>query len=229
MPPRFQLSKIRATLPARAKGASASVSNRVRWIWYSQHHQHVNRTRTTDCTRRSRCPWFCGKMKSFCESTVYNSFKWSIFSASYISFLFIVNPFCHVLLVKPFFKCWMYAVNDRLGAPPLQYQHHAKLRHSSFFSPRFERVIHVVREPLQQISAFTSHLPQSYAFVRAHMLAANDTLILSRINEVRGKKNNILQYIIYHFLHSDIVAYGFFHHLLFILVLLLSVCCDRCN
>ena len=33
-----------------------------------------------------------------------------------------------------------------------------------FFFPRFQRVIHVVREPLSHISAFTSHSNKTYRF-----------------------------------------------------------------
>ena len=41
--------------------------------------------------------------------------------------------------------------------------------HSSFFHPRFERVVHVVRSPMRQISAFTSHTNKSYAFAYEHL------------------------------------------------------------
>lgn len=69
----------------------------------------------------------------------------------------------------------MYAVNDVVGGAP--YPHHARLDQSTFFSPRFHRVIHVMRNPLAQISALTAHLPDSYAHIRTHMLLKNDSWV----------------------------------------------------
>lgn len=64
-------------------------------------------------------------------------------------------------------QCWFYAANDVWTGEP--YPHRARLQRVSFLSPRFERVIHVVRCPLKQISSFTSHLDKTYQFVFNHL------------------------------------------------------------
>lgn len=43
------------------------------------------------------------------------------------------------------------------------------IQQSSYFSPRFERVVHVIRSPLDQISSFTAHTNKSYEFVLQQM------------------------------------------------------------
>lgn len=64
---------------------------------------------------------------------------------------------------------WFHAVNnDYESSSP--YPHHAALHNSNYFSPRFSKVIHVVRCPLKQISSFTTHLHESYSFVYDHMI-----------------------------------------------------------
>ena len=50
------------------------------------------------------------------------------------------------------------------------YPHHAKLSIRTYLTPRFAQVYHLVRCPMEQISAFTTHLNESYDFVRKHML-----------------------------------------------------------
>lgn len=56
---------------------------------------------------------------------------------------------------------WLYAVNDHL----INSSYPFGRVDGGFLSPRFSNVIHVMRDPLQQISAFTSHSNKSYEFV----------------------------------------------------------------
>jgi len=60
----------------------------------------------------------------------------------------------------------------------------------SYFYPRFERVVHVIRSPMDQISAFTVHSDKSYDFVLQQMkhLYAN-TSILAEFEEVQSSSN----------------------------------------
>ena len=71
--------------------------------------------------------------------------------------------------------CWFYAVNDVFSG--IEYPHHAKLQGSlaqhGFLNPRFQTIIHVIRNPLQHISSFTSHLTQSYQFIVSSMASDN--------------------------------------------------------
>ena len=61
--------------------------------------------------------------------------------------------------------CWMYAVNDVLAGT--QYPHHSQLspHESHLLSPRFRHIVHVVRPAMDQISTFTVHHKETYAFV----------------------------------------------------------------
>ena len=59
-------------------------------------------------------------------------------------------------------------MNDVLART--EYPHHSKLSTRTYLTPRFAQVYHLVRCPMQQISAFTTHLNASYDFVRKHML-----------------------------------------------------------
>ena len=92
---------------------------------------------------------------------------------------------------------WMYAVNDVFLKK--DFPHHAKelnsklmkyngLMKRSIFSPRFHKVIHVVRCPLLHISSFTSHLSDSYAFIQA--------LYESKATHVVSTKQNSAHFII---------------------------------
>ncbi len=63
-----------------------------------------------------------------------------------------------------FQKSWLYAANDFVlqkeypyGALPAD--------SSSFLRPRFGHIVHLVREPLAQISSFTAHSNKTYNFV----------------------------------------------------------------
>ena len=51
----------------------------------------------------------------------------------------------------------------------MQYPGRSRLLKRSILSPRFSRVYQLVRAPLPHISAFTSHLAESYSFVRRVM------------------------------------------------------------
>ena len=71
---------------------------------------------------------------------------------------------------------WMYAVND--AAIGTVYPHHAFLPSDSrgILSPRFSRVVHVTRTPLDHVSSFTAHLSASYSFVRLAALQLTTAL-----------------------------------------------------
>jgi hypothetical protein len=68
---------------------------------------------------------------------------------------------------------WFHAVNDNYGNTP--YPHYATLDNANYFSPRFTKVIHVIRCPVKQISSFTTHLHESYKFVYEHMMLMKTT------------------------------------------------------
>lgn len=68
---------------------------------------------------------------------------------------------------------WMYAVNDKVVGSP--YPFRAVLRDASVFSPRFRRVVHVVRCPWDQISSLTSHTKLTFDFIFSSMLSFNLT------------------------------------------------------
>lgn len=78
---------------------------------------------------------------------------------------------------------WMYAVNDIVIGQP--YPFRARLIDSSIDSPRFERVVHVVRCPMNQISSLTSHTKQTYDFIfrgmRKFNLSASDRDLVVRL------------------------------------------------
>jgi hypothetical protein len=65
-------------------------------------------------------------------------------------------------------QSWFYAANDVLVQS--EYPHRSKLRRKSFESPRFKNVLHLVRCPMHQISAFTAHTNASYEFARLIIL-----------------------------------------------------------
>lgn len=69
---------------------------------------------------------------------------------------------------------WFHAVNDNYGTTA--YPHHAALdNNANYFSPRFSKVIHIIRCPVKQISSFTTHLKASYLFVYEHMVLMKQT------------------------------------------------------
>lgn len=60
--------------------------------------------------------------------------------------------------------CWFYSINDVLWN--LQYPFgRLPPNQRSFLNPRFDHVVHVVRNPLDQISSFTAHTNKTYDFV----------------------------------------------------------------
>jgi hypothetical protein len=61
-------------------------------------------------------------------------------------------------------KGWLYAVNDAFLRT--KYPFHSRLETNSVLSPRFQRVYHIIRCPMSQISAVTSHLPETYRLFR---------------------------------------------------------------
>ena len=81
-------------------------------------------------------------------------------------------------------------MNDVLART--EYPHHSKLSVRTYLTPRFAQVFHLVRCPMQQISAFTSHLNASYDFVRKHMLQQikqhQPQLLYRRTHRDRGRK-----------------------------------------
>ena len=63
----------------------------------------------------------------------------------------------------------------------------------SYFSPRFERVVHVLRSPLDQISSFTAHTNKSYEFVYQQMKHFyNNTPVIKQFDKVIIWDNNYL-------------------------------------
>jgi hypothetical protein len=80
-------------------------------------------------------------------------------------------------------QSWFYAANDVLVQS--EYPHRSKLRRKSFESPRFKNVLHLVRCPMRQISAFTAHTNGSYDFVRL--------IILEQIRNPRNTPASIEQ------------------------------------
>ena len=80
-------------------------------------------------------------------------------------------------------QSWFYAVNDWITNST--YPWGGELDDMTYFSPRFERVLHVVRSPLQQISSFTAHTNKSYDFVYQQMkYMYNNTDVLAKFDEV---------------------------------------------
>ena len=71
--------------------------------------------------------------------------------------------------------CWMYAVNDIIA--DTQYPHHARLpaKGRSLFSPRFRHLVHVMRPTMDQISTFTVHHVETFAFVYHTIMILFDT------------------------------------------------------
>ena len=80
---------------------------------------------------------------------------------------------------------WFYGFNDVYVNS--SYPHHSELssnNHKSkylLFSPRFKRVVHIVRCPMNQISSFTTHLPESYNFAKQSIMSTADDGIDSNI------------------------------------------------
>lgn len=64
--------------------------------------------------------------------------------------------------------CWFYSVNDYLLDVTYPFGK-LKPNERSFLNPRFDHVIHVIRNPLDQISSFTAHTNKTYDFV-LHMM-----------------------------------------------------------
>eukprot|EP01040_Poterioochromonas_malhamensis_P002461 gene2461-2617_t len=58
---------------------------------------------------------------------------------------------------------WLYGVNDYLLNTSYPFGRLLE-RSRSFLSPRFSHVIHVVRNPLDQVSSFTAHTNKTYKF-----------------------------------------------------------------
>jgi hypothetical protein len=73
--------------------------------------------------------------------------------------------------------CWTYAVNDIAAGVTYPWGDfnsiHIIPHRKSLLSPRFLRVVHLIREPLAHISSFSSHLNASYEFVLAGMNASS--------------------------------------------------------
>ena len=86
---------------------------------------------------------------------------------------------------------WFHAVSDNYGGK--SYPHHAALKKSNYFSPRFSNVIHITRCPIKQISSFTSHLQASYQFVFDHMIIMKNTWANYMIHEEEKMKKFTLQ------------------------------------
>ncbi len=82
---------------------------------------------------------------------------------------------------------WQYAINER-AVPHVDYPHHAALPASSILSPRFAKIFQITRCPIKQISSLTSHLQQSYDFMRKYMEAdaETDEFLNKRIDLVRS-------------------------------------------
>lgn len=60
----------------------------------------------------------------------------------------------------------------------------------SYLSPRFHHLVHVIRSPYKQISAFTTHLPSSYHLVHAvlNMTQLINDDLREEFNEAAGKQ-----------------------------------------
>jgi hypothetical protein len=84
---------------------------------------------------------------------------------------------------------WFYSVNDYLLG--LQYPF-GKLTDSqrTFLSPRFDNVIHVIRNPLDQISSFTAHTNKSYDFVVCNMKVSQKADIVREFEQARLFQHN---------------------------------------
>lgn len=57
-----------------------------------------------------------------------------------------------------------------------QYPYHAKIAHSTLFSPRFRRVVHVTRCPIDQIASITTFLSESYQFLNRTSMVLLDNV-----------------------------------------------------
>lgn len=83
--------------------------------------------------------------------------------------------------------CWFYSVNDYLLDVTYPF---GKLKPSerSFLNPRFDHVIHVIRNPLDQISSFTAHTNKTYDFVLHMMEQSAEESVVQEYRQVCEKE-----------------------------------------
>eukprot|EP01041_Mallomonas_annulata_P000143 gene143-238_t len=80
---------------------------------------------------------------------------------------------------------WLYAVNDIFSGQP--YPYHNALKHHSLYSPRFSHVIQITRCPKDHISTLTTHLHESFDFIRIYM-----RILENNYFDLVGSRKNIV-------------------------------------
>ncbi len=108
---------------------------------------------------------------------------------------------------------WFYGYNDVYINS--SYPHHSELqsgKHNNkylLFSPRFKKVVHIIRCPMNQISSFTTHLSESYNFAKHSIMSTSDTVDTNIVTDIfpnstcnRGDSCN-LHFAAYSWLHYN--------------------------
>lgn len=80
---------------------------------------------------------------------------------------------------RPHPQSWFYSVNDRMLNTTYPFGRLMGRTVSALY-PRFETVVHVVRDPLSQIASFTAHTNKTYDFVLNAMkrIAASPAVLI---------------------------------------------------